>query len=202
MRRLTPFRQGMLGGLAAIAVVALVFAAGIVFAQEGYDPEKDIDNNGQIDVIDIQDVAASWETAGSPRGVLHVFNSNVTVNGGGPVGYGRSGMNAACRAEDPASHFCTIQEVENAWKTTGIDFVLTGQSWIDNAIVATVNSDYNGDATGASDWYGGTAMGDYPYNCGAWTLSTNTARGLILNLGAISPASETCDDVHPIACCK
>jgi hypothetical protein len=202
MRTLSPFKQGFLGGLIALGVAVLIFVAGAALAQEGYDPEKDVDNNGQIDVIDIQEVAESWDTAGSPRGVLHVFATSAQFNGAGPAGYGRSGMHDACRAEDPSSHFCTIQEIENAWKTTGVDFVASGLSWVDNAIVGTVNSDYAGDTQVSSDWYGGNAAGDYPYNCNAWTINTNTGRGLILNNGAISPAVEACDDVHPISCCK
>jgi hypothetical protein len=202
MPKLSPFKQSFLGGLTALALAAAIFLAGAALAQDGYDPEKDIDNNGQIDVVDIQEVAESWNTAGSPRGVLHVFQTTATVNGSGPSGYGRSGMHAGCRAEDPASHFCTIQEIENAWKTTGVDFVLTSQSWVDNAIVGTVNPDYGGDTIVASDWYGGNANGDYPYNCNGWTINLSTGRGLIINSGAISPAVETCDDIHPIACCK
>ena len=202
MRTLSPFKQGFLGGLVALGVAALVFVAGVALAQDGYDPEKDIDNNGQIDVIDIQEVAESWDTAGSPRGVLHVFATSATFNGAGPAGYGRTAMHDACRAEDPSSHFCTIQEIENAWKTTGIDIVTSSQAWVDNAIVGTVNSNYGGDTQTSSDWYGGSALGDFPYNCNAWTVSGNANRGLILNNGAISPAVEACDDVHPIACCK
>jgi hypothetical protein len=81
--------------------------------------------------------------------------------------------------------------------------MVTGsQAWVDNAIVGTVNSNYGGDTQAASDWYGGAAVGDYPYNCNAWTVSGNAARGIILNSGGISPAVEACDDIHPIACCK
>ena len=202
MKQFTPFKQGLFGGLAAIGVILLIFAAGVVVAQEGYDPEKDIDHNGQIDVIDIQEVAESWHNGGSPRGALHVFAGSVSVNGGGPAGYSRAGMHAACRADDPASHFCNIQEIENAWKTTGVDFVATGQVWIDNAVLGTNDPGYTGDIAAVSDWYGGSAIGDYPYNCQAWTNSNNAARGYILNTAALSFASDACDDTHPIACCK
>lgn len=202
MRTLSPFTQSLLGSLAALLPVAAVFAAGVALAQDGFDPEKDIDNNGQIDVVDIQEVAESWNTAGSPRGALHVFATSATFNGAGPTGYGRSAMHEACRAEGPASHFCTIQEIENAWKTTGVDIVTYAQAWVDNAVVGTINPDYGGDTQVASDWYGGSAIGDYPYDCNAWTVSGNANRGLILNNGAISPAVEACDDTHPVACCK
>ena len=108
MKPVSPFKQALLGGLAALGIAALIFVAGVAVAQEGYDPEKDIDNNGQIDVVDIQEVAESWDTAGSPRGVLHVFQTTATYNGSGPAGYGRSGMHAGCRLEDPASHFLSL----------------------------------------------------------------------------------------------
>lgn len=202
MYRLSPFAQSLLGGLTALAIVAAIFAAGVALAQDGFDPEKDIDNNGQIDVVDIQEVAESWNTAGSPRGALSVYASTAQVTGSGPAAYGRSGMHSVCRTEDPASHFCNAQEIENAWKTTGVDFVATGQVWVDNAVVGTINPDYGGDTQTASDWYGGNAVGDFPYNCNAWTNNANAARGLILNTGAISLAVESCDDTHAVACCK
>lgn len=133
---------------------------------------------------------------------LRVFQTVATYNGSGPAGYGRAGMHAGCRLEDPSSHFCTIQEIENAWKEGGLSFEATSQAWVDNGIVGTVNTGYGGDTAAASDWYGGNAAGDFPYNCNGWINSTGAGRGLIVNDGAISPAVETCDDIHPIACCK
>jgi hypothetical protein len=201
MSNLSAFKQGFLGGLAALVVAALIFVAGAVAAQEGIDPVDETGNSGRSNTAELPTVL-SPNAVDSTGGVLTVFQTTATYNGAGPAGYGRSAMYAACRLEDPSSHFCTIQEIEMAWKTTGIDMLATGQAWIDNAIVGTVENGYNGDATSVSDWYGGNATGDHPYNCNAWTNNLNAARGLILNDGAISPATEACDDIHPIACCK
>jgi len=202
--QLTPFKQGFLGGVAAIIVVALFFVASNVAAQDSdYDPTKDIDNNGQIDVLDIQSVAGAWNTAGSPRAPLVVFSTAATFQGSGPGStYGRRGMHKACNDEDPAAHFCSIQEIENALRTTGVYFATGTQSWIDNMVLGSLVDGYDGDLTGSSDWYGGSTISDYPFNCQSWISNANGSRGLILNTGAISPAAEACDDTHPVACCK
>jgi hypothetical protein len=166
-----------------------------------FDPEDVVDTIAPDEPL-APSMVDSPSAATSAGGPLMVFQTAATYNGAGPAAYGRSAMHAACRQEDPASHFCTLQEVENAWKTGGVDILLTGQAWIDNAVVGTIDSGYTGDFTTVSDWFGGSADGDHPYNCNAWTVNANANRGLILNSGAISPAIEACDDVHPIACCK
>jgi hypothetical protein len=201
MNKLASFKQSILGGLTALVFVALIFVAGTVAAQYGLDPEDATEIDGQSEAADPSAIA-SVNAVSSVSGVLHVFQTSATYNGAGPAGYGRAGMQAACRLEDPASHFCTLQEIETAWKTGGVDFILTGQAWLDNARVGTIDSGYTGDFQLVSDWYGGSSVGDHPYNCNAWTVSNNIARGLILNTGAISPAVEACDDIHPITCCK
>ena len=119
MHSLSPFKQGLLGGLTAAVVAGLFFIAASVLAQDGdYDATKDINKDGQVDVIDVQSVAASWNSTGSPRAPLVVFGTSTDYTGSATTGYGRRGMHEACRAEDPASHFCTLQEIENAMRTT------------------------------------------------------------------------------------
>jgi hypothetical protein len=201
MKNLPPFMQRGLGALIVLSIGTLIFGIGIVVAQDWFDPENAADQMGEP-ALDEPSGVVSIEAVASVDGVLHVFSTAATFTGAGPDGYGRSAMHAACRAEDPTSHFCTIQEIETAWKNGGLDLILTSQSWIDNAIVGTINSDYSGDTIIASDWYGGNATGDYPYNCNAWTTSLDTGRGLIMNTSAISPAIESCNDIHPIACCR
>jgi hypothetical protein len=201
MGKLSSFKQGFLGGLSVIAVIVLIFVVGTVAAQYGIVPEDVSEPAGQSEVAESSAIASVNAVTGA-NGVLQVFQTSTTYNGAGPTGYGRSGMHATCRLEDPTAHFCSLQEIENAWKTHGIDLVLVNQAWVDNAQVGTIDSGYTGDFQSVSDWYGGNAINDHPYNCNAWTVSTNTARGLILNTGAISPAAEACDDNHPIACCK
>ena len=201
MSKLSPTKQMLLGWLTALLVFALLFAAGKVAAQQVFSPEDAVAEVGQSEAPGSATGEAVSALAGV-SGVLQVFSTNSSYNGAGPAGYARSGMDAACRAQDSESHFCTLQEIENAWKTGGVNFILTGQSWVDNAVTGTIDPGYTGDFQVVSDWYGGNADGDHPYNCNAWTNSTNPARGLIINSGAISPAVEACDDIHPISCCK
>jgi hypothetical protein len=170
-----------------------------------FDPQNAVDDNLAATAEAEDDdpagpAAPDFSASLSPE--LIVFQTAATYNGAGPAGYGRAGMHAACRLEDPDSHFCSLQEIETAWKTNGLNLDLSSQAWLDNAVTGTIDPGYAGDFTVVSDWYGGNAVGDHPYNCNAWTGSANANRGLILNTGSISPAVEACDDIHPIACCK
>lgn len=201
MKNLSEVKQSFLGGLTALILTLSIFAASVVNAQEVLNPEDASLDSEQSGVGETLPVLAP-DAVDSSTSQLIIFVTSTTYNGAGPAGYGRSGMHAACQAEDPASHFCTIQEIENAWKTRGVLFSSSTQSWIDNAVVGTINDDFTGDISLSSDWYGGYATGDYPYNCNAWTSSSVDGRGIIINSGAISWASESCDDIHPISCCK
>ena len=201
MSKLSPRIQKVLGWMASIIVLVLLFGGGAVAAQVIFDPENAVDDTGQSEVDGSSGIDAV-SAVSSSNGVLQVFTTSATFNGSGPAGYGRTGMHAACQAEDPDSHFCTIQEIENAWKTGGVNMMQVSQAWVDNAIVGTIDSGYGGNVSAASDWYGGNDSTDYPYNCNAWLISTNAGRGMIMNTGAISPAAEACDDIHPITCCK
>ncbi len=201
MGRFSPFKQGFLGGLIAMVVLALVFSASGLAAIYFPNLESDATNQNHPPQASTSSETTSTSLA-SPSPALIVFTTYDTFNGAGPAGYGRAAMHAACQEVDPAAHFCSILEIENAWKTNGVVFASSAQSWIDNAVLGTNHSDYSGDVSTVSDWYGGSATGDYPYNCNAWTISTSTGRGLILNSGSISYATESCDDIHPITCCK
>jgi hypothetical protein len=183
----------------------LIFVVGVVAAQLEFNPQDAVDNSVVNPAVGaVGDPASSDAPDSSPSisSILQVFASSTTYNGAGPSGYGRAAMHASCRLEDPDSHFCSLQEIETAWQEGGLDLLLNGQAWIDNAVTGTIDPGYTGDFTLVSHWYGGSGVGDHPYNCLAWTNSTNPARGLILNDGSISPAVEACDDIHPIACCK
>jgi hypothetical protein len=204
MDALSPFKQGFLGGLAALLVGGLLFVVVTAVAQdEPYDPAKDIDKNGQVDVLDVQSVAAAWNSTGSPRAPLVVFNTSAEYTGSGPSAFGRRGMHEACRAEDPASHFCSAQEIENAIRTTGVTFLSHGAAWVDTFVLRSLADTFDGQWVGASDWAGGYSSSiDYPLNCGAWTVNTSTGYGCAINTGAVAPSSGPCNATHPIACCK
>jgi hypothetical protein len=202
MKPLSPFKQGFLGGLASLLLVALLVAAGAVLAQEPYDPNKDIDVNGIIDVVDIQEVAASWNTTGSPRGALVVFGTTTEYTGNPSTGYGRRGMHEACRLEDPDSHFCSAQEIEYAMMTTGVTFLTHAAMWVDVVTLGSLADGFNGIWVAASDWYGGSSDTSYPYNCNGWTSASSEYWGYALNTGALGPSFGHCNATHPIACCK
>jgi hypothetical protein len=204
MNGLSPFKQGFLGGLTVLVFVALFFVAATVVAQDGeYDATKDIDKNGAVDVLDVQSVAAAWNSTGSPRAPLVVFATAGDYTGAGPAGYyGRRGMHELCRQEDPAAHFCTVQEIENAMRTTGVSFTSHAAMWVDSAVLGTLSDSFDGNLLAGSDWYGGTTSTDYPLNCAGWTSDSGTHWGYSINTGAIAPAVGACSYAHPVACCK
>lgn len=186
MKTLTPFKQSFLGTLAAFLFIAGIFAAGVIFAQSGYDPNRDVNADGQIDTVDIQEVASSWNTAGSPRGTLTVFASTTVITDVTTVG-GRIGMGRICLGEDPVSHFCTVQEVEAALRTVGVvfqDSFTSTSSWLDSI----VDPPYR-------DWSHG--------NCQGWTSSGDDSAYIITQDGQLQlrnchPAYGTAS----VACCK
>jgi hypothetical protein len=203
MNGLSPFKQGFLGGLTSLVVLGLLFIVATVVAQEDeYDALKDIDKNGQVDVLDVQSVAAAWNSTGSPRAPLVVFNTVAVYTGAGPEAYGRRGMHEACRSEDPASHFCTAQEIENAMRTTGVTFMSHQAAWVDVVTLGSLSDTFDGNWVATSDWYGGSSDASYPYNCSGWTSANSAYWGYALNTGAIGPSFGHCNATHPVACCK
>jgi hypothetical protein len=203
MDRLSPFKQGVLGGLTACLLVGLLFVAVSVWAQDpDYDATKDIDKDGQVDVLDVQSVAAAWNSTGSPRAPLVVFATSADYTGNSPLGYGRRGMHEACRLEDPASHFCTIQEIENAMRTTGVTFMSHDPAWVDTVVLGSLSDTFDGNLLSASDWNGGSTSTNYPLNCAGWTSASASYYGYSINVGAIGPSTGGCDYAHPVACCK
>ena len=51
--------------------------------------------------------------------VLYVFSSGPSISGNAG---GRSGLNKICSNADFSAHACTLYEIENAMKTTGVYF--------------------------------------------------------------------------------
>lgn len=181
------------------------FAASSHGHDDRYFTENELttaDGGGEVHWDNLTDVPRQV-TQSPARGTLQVFGTSTSYNGNPATGYGRRGMHEACRLEDPESHFCSIQEVENAFRTTGVTFLTHGAMWVDNVILGSLSDTYDGDWFAASDWYGGgSSSSDYPLNCGGWTQSTSAAYGFAINTGAISPSIAVCDSTHPIACCK
>ncbi len=202
---MSPFKQSFLGTLAAVCVVGAVLVAGVVAAQEYY-PVRDVNADGRIDTLDIQQVAASWSTSGSPRGTLLVFTTSQTTNGT-PTD-ARAGMGALCRAVDPDAHFCTLQEIGSALLEGGVVFQTPfPTSWVDNirrtsATLAvsgttyqTVDDIWKGIDTSVGNWFSAQ-------NCNGWTSAAVGGYGSIVEANGANSAQATCNMVYPVACCK
>jgi hypothetical protein len=80
----------------------------------------------------------------APSGALYVFFSTGTTNGNGG---GRVGMNAICANSDSSSHFCSRNEIENAWFVSGVYFntPISESGWMDAPYqFGTITTDTNG----------------------------------------------------------
>ena len=68
-------------------------------------------------------------------GALIVFSSTALKDGNGP---GRTGMNDVCVSQDASSHFCSLTEIEAAWRDGGVRFQTPFlRSWVDNPYLGT-----------------------------------------------------------------
>ena len=114
MRNLSPFKQGFISGLVGVMLAGVGLAAWTFF--QGREDGGTHTRRG-LPIVEKSAGQPSALTAFTRVGtVLQVFQTSSSFDGAGPAGYGRSAMHAACRQADPAAHFCTIQEVEHAWK--------------------------------------------------------------------------------------
>jgi hypothetical protein len=204
MKPLSPFKQSFLGTLLALALVLALGAAGLALAQE-YLPNRDVNADGVIDTLDIQQVASSWNTSGSPRGTLTVFTSSSTTNGA--AADGRAGMGALCRVNDPDAHFCTLEEINNAFGSTGVVFVTPfPMAWVDMIRHRNIARPNGADtySTGNYYWRGVESSADpfYIQNCNGWTNANGASYGTIIMLNAENYTQVTCNQPLPVACCK
>ncbi|MEA3335943.1 MAG: hypothetical protein U9R25_08550 [Chloroflexota bacterium] len=201
---MSPLKQSFFGTLAALLVVGAIFFAGAVAAQEYY-PVRDVNADGRIDTLDIQAVASSWNTSGSPRGTLSVFSTAQTTSGDATDA--RAGMGTLCRAVDPDSHFCTLQEISSALLVSGVTFQTPmPATWIDNIrrtsatlpegsmTYQTVENFWQGiDDAQSGNWF-------YAQNCNGWTGTAGY--GTILKENGSGYTQAICDQAYPVACCK
>jgi len=116
----------------------------------------------------------------NPHGALYVFSSTSTTDGDAD---GRPGMNTICSNEESLAHFCTVDEVESAFKSNGVYFAtLFHKSWVD-APLAT------------SSW------NDAYENCNGWTSNSDPS-GKAINHMASHVIEEPCNQNIQVACCK
>ena len=202
---MSPFKQSFVGTLAAIAVVGAVLVAGVVTAQE-YIPVRDVNADGRIDTMDIQEVASSWSTSGSPRGTLLVFTT-IQATTGTPID-ARAGMGTLCRAVDPDAHFCTLQEIGSALLDGGVTFQTPfPTAWVDNirrtsatlsvsgTTYQTVDDIWKGIDTSSGNWF-------YAQNCNGWTSAAAGGYGTTVEANGSNFMQATCNLPYPVACCK
>ena len=160
------------------AVLAIViFALGTQLATA--KPMKLEIGNTEISLFPL---ILTTKAADAPSGVLYIFSSSITTDGG--IG-SRSEMNDICPSEIPDSHFCRLEEIENAWVTTGVYFEnYLPESWVEYF------SDSVGNWSQAND------------NCEAWTRDTGDYSGMAILAGAQLYARRDCSQSLSIACCK
>lgn len=204
MKSLSPFRQSFFGTLAALALVVVLGVGGAALAQE-YMPQRDVNTDGRIDAVDIQQVASSWNTSGSPRGTLTVFASSATT--GAAPAQARAGMGDLCRLDDPDAHFCTLQEINAAFMGSGVRFQTPfPAAWVDFIRSSTISRPSGSDSYSTTN-YGWRGVGNttdpfYVQNCNGWTNTAAGSYGTIIQANAENYAQTTCNLSYPVACCK
>lgn len=135
--------------------------------------------------------------------VLLVFSSSATTTG--DVG-GRTGLGTICANEDPSAHACTLYEIENAMKTTGVFFrdPFT-TSWVDTPakLGTDIINTQSYRITGSSDWR--------DLSCLGWTTSDSTSYGTLIGAQASRVIwgdsgnllyDNACNASNTVACCK
>lgn len=204
MKPLSPLQQSFLGTLLAASLVLALGIAGVALAQQ-YHPERDVNADGRIDTVDIQQVASSWNTSGSPRGTLTVFTSSATTSAA-PAN-ARAGMGALCLQDDPTAHFCTLQEISAALMSTGVVFQAPFPSaWVDQIRRSNISRPNGSDNyTTTNDYWRGSANTTDPFyiqNCNGWTSTAAAGYGTIIQAGAENYTQVACNLGYPVACCK
>ena len=123
----------------------------------------------------------SSRAAEAPSGVLYVFSST-TLTDGNPGG--RDAMQNICFSEDPDSHFCSVDEISNAWVETGVHFTYPfTDTWVDNPYLE-------------GDWI------FEDRSCGSWLENSAAVQGNLIFSTARNIVGRNCSAEHHIACCK
>ena len=172
-----------------VLFAVMMFVLGVTAATADWVELPELESSPIVSAIFAPIAFSSNEeipVAAEPSGALYVFST--TAKTWGNAG-GRVAMHSMCSAEDPKSHFCTVQEVQNAMLKNGVYFAssTTEESWID--YIRYVES------TGGYDWSS--------QNCQSWTDVPLHAEASTLDMNAYEINSAECDSNSlPIACCK
>ena len=169
-----------------IAVFAILLVADQVLAGETFLPL----------------VKSGEAQTGNPTHVLYVFSSGASISGN--VG-GRSGLNKICSNADSSAHACTLYEVENAMKTTGVYFKDPfTKSWVDTP--AKLGTDIVSPQTylivGESNWDN--------LSCEGWTDANSSHYATLIKPQGTGVVwanenvtyDNSCDSLNTVACCK
>ena len=167
--------------LTLVSLVVFVFFLGVQAATAGW---VSVPLDGEALQSFLPFVVNNLTTqSASPSGVLYVFATDAYTDG---KPGGRPGMNAICTAEDPESFFCTIQEIETAFQTTGVYFPeddrIRNPSWIDNVDLSEEHWAVN--------------------SCGGWNTDFGIEQGTTLQRTAARIRMQSCNVENPVTCCK
>jgi len=158
---------------AVLAIVIFALGAQLATAQ----PVELRIGNTEISFLPL---IVTTKAADAPPGVLYVFSLPLSTQG--DVG-GRPAIMDLCPTEDPESHFCSLEEIENAWAATGVFF----SSSLENAWVDTFSATY---------WVSDTD------NCNGWTSSDSAHSGYTISEYFVARATYGCHSSMSVACCK
>lgn len=156
-----------------MAVLAVgIFALGVHLATAG-PVEVQIGDT----TVSFLPLVMTSKAAEAPTGVLYVFPSTDPTDG---YAGGRAAIEQICPDQDPDSHFCSLEEIENAIGTSGIYFENPFYAaWLDN--FSTWNSETE--------------------NCNGW-IDNTSFDGLNIVPAARAISDAPCSTSQPVACCK
>jgi hypothetical protein len=187
-----------------IAAIAFIVLLGAGFATAGVVKYVSANLSGFLPLI-MNRSAVETTTSNA----LIIFSSVATTDGNAG---GRTGMDEICMSEDPASHLCSLAEIENAWVNRGVSFQSPFyRAWIDYPTLGSIETN----PLGPSSSYSYIIHGNWEYNnrtCMGWASNDigdygvwidNNATGINIEYereGNYIPA--LCNEVHPVTCCK
>ncbi len=134
---------------------------------------------------------------------LVIFSSSTVVDGNPG---GRSAMNDVCASQDPASHFCSLTEIEDAWTSGGVRFQSPFvRAWVDNPYLGTVVTYRITGSWVDSRWKDNLVCDGWSANNvsteGTWI--DNNGQGLNIEIASDGTYVHAfCNELHNVACCK
>jgi len=189
--------------LSIVLLAILFFVLGVQVASSGWFSSQ-LRAPGDLSVAGFLPLLTrNYSASAAASSTLVVFSSAGTTAGGGG---GRSGMNQICANHDPASHFCSLNEIESAMMGGGVRFAPGFvDSWVDRLYLGTQVTHQVDGSLHVSSW-------NYN-NCNGWTSNSNSIEAvyiLVDGMGInIEPDPATgqsfagfCNTSRHVACCR